>query len=82
MGGAGGSGQPKRFNFTPTDEITRNDQYGAWTDPPFVPDHTPKPMKKQGMMRWLDPDFSIVRWVKHFFSDEDDEIMDAHHHHV
>ena len=29
--------------------------------------------KKTGAMRWLNPDWSIVRWVKHVIYDEDDD---------
>lgn len=40
-----------------------------------------KPRKK-GALRWLDPDWSIVRWAKHLFSDEDEyDVHDQYHHH-
>ena len=29
--------------------------------------------KKSGALRWLDPDWSLVRWVRHFISGDDDE---------
>ena len=59
-----------------------NDPYGAWTDPPFVPDHHLK-QKKSVAMRWLDPEWSLVGWVKGMFTEESDEPhphQDPHYH--
>ena len=65
--------------FTMPDNIPQNDQYGAWQDPPFVPEHSQK-SKKSGAMRWLDPDWSVVRWVKGVFTEEDDMHAAQYHH--
>ena len=60
------------------DSIPTNDEYGAWTDPTFVPEQKLN-KKKTGAMRWLDPDWSVVRWVRDWFSDDDDEDLDYKH---
>ena len=52
------------------DSIGINDQYGSWTDPPHLPEQKPK--RKPVVMRWLDPEWSIVSWVKQMFTDEDE----------
>ena len=63
-----------------------NNDYFAdvWTEAPaFMPER--KTQKKTVALRWLDPDWSIVRWFKSIFSDEDAHEEqyhhDVHHHH-
>ena len=60
------------------------EEYGPWTDPlPFSstpsrnnPSGGKAGEKKTGVMRWLAPDWSIVRWVKHTLSEDDKEEHD------
>jgi len=52
---------------------------GAWTDPSFVPENEPKKKKKTGAMKWLDPDWSIVRFVKNMLTDEEEQESDQYH---
>ena len=33
--------------------------------------------KNTGVMRWLNPDWSIVRWVKNFINDEENPSKEA-----
>ena len=69
----------KNYTNTPagdvvSDLIAEELEYGPWTDPmPFKPSKPSKSQKKTGAMRWLAPDWSIVRWVKNWISDEDEE---------
>ena len=55
------------------------DEYGAWTDPTYVPE-AKKPKKKTGAMRWLDPEWSIVRTVRNWIYDDEDEDDHMHNH--
>lgn len=64
--------------------MNQNDQYGHWTDPTFEPHHSlpgPRQRKKSLTMRWLDPEWSIVKWVRSMFTEETDEELNHHHRH-
>lgn len=58
----------------------KNDYFGnVWTEAPaFMPER--KTQKKTVALKWLDPDWSIVRWFKSIFSDEDTHEHEEHEH--
>ena len=70
---------PPKIKLQPVEQSPSTTQgYGHWTEPPFSgasPDATASgaAKKKQGALRWIDPDWSIVRWVKNLINDEDED---------
>lgn len=50
------------------------DSYAPWTNTGFtLPHKTAGKKKKSGAMRWLDPDWSVVRWVSNLINPDDEE---------
>lgn len=47
-------------------------QYEPWINPNAIGIEEGGQKKKIGAMRWLNPDWSIVRWVKNVINDEDE----------